>query len=110
VSVRALPLVVLLVLATACCAACGGAQRSGVVDPGPRGTLRFQGSPAEASVEVDEDRVGPLRMFTTHGLLLRPGQHRVVVRAEGYFPEYRLVEIKESEVTVLAVDLRAVPE
>jgi hypothetical protein len=87
---------------------CGAGQRP--VDVGPRGTLRIEGQPGTAIVEVDEKRLGPAEMFEDKGLLLKPGQHRVILRAEGYFPEYRLIEITEDEVTVLEVQLRPVPE
>jgi hypothetical protein len=98
-----------LVLALAIsAAACGAGQRP--ADAGPRGTLRIDGEPETAIVEVDEKRLGPVGMFAEKGLLLKPGQHRVIVRAEGYFPAYELVEITEDEVTVLEVTLRPVPE
>ncbi len=86
---------------------CGGAQR---FDPGPRGTLRFKGEPREALIEVDEEHLGPIHMFEKKGLLLRPGKHNVIVRAEGYFPEYRIVEISDGQVVVIEVELRQVPE
>jgi hypothetical protein len=88
--------------------ACGAGQKP--ADVGPRGTLRFAVEPGEAVVEVDEKRLGPASMFETKGLLLKPGQHRVILRAEGFFTEYRLVDISEDQVTVLELDLRPVPE
>jgi hypothetical protein len=87
---------------------CGGGQRP--IDPGPRGTLRFQIEPGDALVEVDEVRLGPADMFTEQGLLLKPGEHRVVLKLEHYFPEYRVIEIVEGEVLVLEATLRQVPE
>ncbi len=54
--------------------------------------------------------MGPIHMFESKGLLLRPGEHRIIVRAEGYFSEYRIVEIKDGMVVVLEVELRPVPE
>jgi hypothetical protein len=88
--------------------ACGGAQRP--ADVGPRGTLRFEVEPGEAIVEVDERRLGPASMFADKGLLLKPGQHRVILRAEGFFTEYQLVDITEDQITVLELELRPVPE
>lgn len=102
---RAAPLAGALALLLA---ACGAGQRP--TDVGPRGTLRFEVEPAGAIVEVDEQRVGPAEMFQAKGLLLKPGQHRVILRAEGYFTEYRLIEIAEDQVTVLELELRPVPE
>jgi hypothetical protein len=98
---------VVLVLALSA-TACGAGQQP--ADVGPRGTLRIDGEPATAIVEVDEKRLGPVGMFSEKGLLLKPGQHRVIIRAEGYFPAYELVEIAEDQVTVLEVELRPVPE
>ncbi len=88
-------------------AGCGGARaRSG---PSPRGTVRFDVTPKDAGVEVDEQRLGPAEMFEEHGVLLRPGQHRVILRHPDYFPEHRLIEVTEDEVVVVAASLRPIP-
>ena len=89
-------------------AGCGGAQRP--VDPGPRGALRFKVVPAAALVEVDEVRLGPASMFEEQGLLLKPGPHRVILKLEGYFTDYRIVDIVEDQVLSLELELRPVPE
>lgn len=89
-------------------AACGGSHKT--VDPGPRGTLRFECGPKATVLEVDETLLGPADMFRENGLLLKPGTHRVVLRADGYFPDYRLVEVLEGEVTVIKADLRKIPD
>ena len=97
-------------LAAACAlalAACGGAQRP---DVGPRGTVRFSGEPAEAVLEIDERRLGPIGLFEKRGVLLRPGAHRIVVRADGYFPEFCVIEVTADQVLVVDVALRPVPE
>ncbi len=86
---------------------CGGTQR---LDPGPRGTLRFKGEPRDALIEVDETHLGPIHMFEKQGLLLRPGKHNLILRAEGYFPEYRIVELNDGQVLVIEVELRPEPE
>jgi hypothetical protein len=49
-------------------------------------------------------------MFEKKGLLLRPGVHRVIVRANGYFPVYRQVEIVEDERIILEIILRPLPD
>ena len=87
--------------------ACASAQRTTAE---PRGTLRFGGEPKDALVEVDEVSLGTLQLFAQTGILLKPGRHNVVVRKEGYFPEYRLVEIEPQAVVVLTVQLRPIPE
>lgn len=86
---------------------CGGRQSR---DVGPRGTVRFAGDPTNAIVTVDEDRIGPIHMYNQRGVLLRPGTHRIVVSAEGFFPEYRLIELKKDQVLELAFKLRAIPK
>jgi hypothetical protein len=88
-------------------ASCGGALK---VDTGPRGSFRIEGNPKDANVEIDDVHLGPTNMFEKQGVLLRPGEHRIIVRAEGYFPEYRIVPIKDGEVFVLKIDLRPIPE
>lgn len=89
-------------------AACGGASHS--VGGGPRGTLRLNGEPSDALLDVDDTHLGPVGMFAEKGLLLKPGAHRVVVRRDGYFPEYRLVEIEAGEIEILSISLRPLPE
>jgi len=86
---------------------CGGAQKRPAE---PRGTLRFAVAPKDALVEVDETRLGPASMLAKSGLLLKVGQHRVVVTREDYFTEHRLVEIAEGEVATLSLALTPVPE
>jgi hypothetical protein len=86
---------------------CGSVQK---FDPGPRGTLRIQGKPGDATLEVDETHLGQVDMFEKKGLLLRPGPHRVVIKADGYFPEYKIVEIERDKILVLKTALRPIPE
>ena len=86
---------------------CGGAQKFGA---GPRGTLRFKGEPRDALIEVDETHLGPVHMFEKQGILLKPGKHNIILRAEGYFPEYRIVELTDGQVLVIEVQLRPEPE
>jgi hypothetical protein len=87
--------------------ACGGAQKRPAE---PRGALRFEVAPKEAIIEVDETRLGPASMLSKQGLLLKVGQHRVVVSLENHFPEYRLVDIRQNEVATLKVELVPTPE
>jgi len=103
--VRALGLAVVL-LSCALLPACGGAQRPAE----PRGALRFDVAPPEAIIEVDEARLGPASMLAKQGLLLKVGQHRVVVTLDDHFPEYRLVDVAADAVTTLKVELTPTPE
>jgi hypothetical protein len=102
--------IALRVAGVLCClalAGCGGAQRAPAP---PRGTLRFEVTPAAAIVEVDEVRLGPASMLAERGLLLAVGQHRVVVTAEDCFPEYRLVEVAAGAVATVKIELVPTPE
>lgn len=95
-------------LAAALCAAgCSGARTAPAE---PRGTLRFAIEPGDALVDVDETRLGPASMLEQRGLLLRVGEHRVVVSRDGYFTEHRLIEIRDGEVAALELALTPVPE
>ena len=60
---------------------------------GPRTKLVVEGSPATAAVLVDEQPLGTLAMVARRGVALPPGQHRLTVQADGYFPADVLVEI-----------------
>jgi hypothetical protein len=96
-----------ILILTILIAACGATQP---LKADPRGTLRFDGQPREASVEIDDVHLGPIHMFEKKGLLLRPGVHRITVRANGYFPVYRQVEIVEDERIILEIILRPLPD
>jgi hypothetical protein len=86
---------------------CGSVQK---IDYGPRGTLRIQGKPDVATIEVDETHLGQVNLFEKKGLLLRPGPHRVIIKADGYFPEYKIVEIEQDKILSLKIELRPIPE
>ena len=100
--------VFLFVLVSAFLVSCGGAHKP--VDPGPRGTVRFKCEPKTAVLEVDETRLGPVKMFEKTGVLLRPGQHRVSLSAKDHFSEMKLIEVVEGKVTIVEINLREVPE
>ena len=87
---------------------CGGTQTQ--IDPGPRGTVRFKCEPKTAVLEVDETRLGPVKMFEKTGVLLRPGQHRVFLSAKNHFSEFTLIDVVEDKVTVVEITLREVPQ
>jgi hypothetical protein len=103
---QSVAIALLAVAAAAILSACGGAQKPAE----PRGALRFEISPKEAIVEVDETRLGPASMLGKQGVLLKPGQHRVVVTLEDHFPEYRLVDIVADEVATVKLELKPTPE
>jgi len=88
--------------------ACGGTQKS--FDPGPRGTIRFKGDPPDANLEIDETRLGTIDMFKKNGVFLRPGDHRIVVKKEGFFPEYRIIKVIKDQVKLIEIKLRPIPQ
>ncbi len=97
----------LLIVAFVGIAACASFRP---VNPDPRGILAFKGEPKQTHIEINDISLGPLHMFENNGVLLRPGQHRIVARADGFFPEYKIVEIKTGETTTLEVILRPIPD
>jgi hypothetical protein len=77
----------------------------------PTISLRIAGTPAGATVIVDEEALGILDFVAAHGVALPPGVHHVTVRASGYFPSDQTVEAKPGSGPVkLAVALIAVPD
>ena len=71
-------------------------------------SLRMSGSPADARVVVDDQIVGTLDMVQARGVAMPPGQHRVSVEHDGFFPFDTIVEAKEGE-KVLHLEAKLVP-
>jgi hypothetical protein len=86
--------------------ACGGA---GAEVPGKTVSFRLRGSPPDATVTVDDQIVGPLRIVMARGVALPPGPHRVSVESAGYLPWDKIVVAADRPV-VVAVDLVPVPD
>ena len=84
-----------------------GASRPRTAEP--RGTVRFTGEPADAELIINETHMGPIGMFRESGVLLRPGTQRVEVRKEGYFTEYRLIEVTADKLVEEEIRLREIP-
>ena len=72
-------------------------------------SLRMQGGPPNATVTIDDERVGPLAVVAAHGVALPPGRHRVTVEAPGYLPYDHLVEATSAPVR-LEVALVPIPD
>ena len=66
-------------------------------------------TPADASVSIDEQYLGPLGYVAAHGVRLPEGEHRVSVTKAGYFPWDRLV-VSDRTPIALNVELRRIPE
>ncbi len=70
---------------------------------------RFQCTPADARVIVDEVDQGACRVWEVQYLGLPAGTHRVRIERDGYFPDEREMPSNGRRETV-QVRLRAVPE
>lgn len=77
---------------------------------GPRGTVRFTSNQSNAVLEIDDYRIGPIGMFEKTGVLLKPGEHRIVVYREGFFKEYKLIEVNTDVLQVIDVSLTPIPD
>jgi hypothetical protein len=73
-------------------------------------SLRMAGSPAKATVTIDDQLVGELAYVANRGVALPPGVHHVTVSAPGYFPLDREIDAKISERPApLRLDVKLVP-
>ena len=94
-----------------CTASLGLAACKGAASTGPRSKLALDGTPSEASVLIDEQPIGSLAVVQKHGVSLPPGQHRLTVQADGYFPADLLIDVDRSGGVVRrTVKLTALPE
>lgn len=53
--------------------------------------VRAHGTPADASVTIDEEYIGPLGWVAARGVRLPIGEHRISIEKTGYFAEDLLV-------------------
>jgi PEGA domain len=70
--------------------------------------LRIVGTPADATVTIDDQRVGSLALVAARGIRVLPGRHRITVEAMGYLPFDLAIEARNRVVTV-PVSLVPVP-
>jgi hypothetical protein len=63
-----------------------------------------------AAVYVDESFAGRAAEIGRTGLQVAHGKLRVEVRADGYYPAYRDVDVKSGERARVQIPLRAIPE
>jgi hypothetical protein len=66
-------------------------------------------TPADASVTIDEQYIGPLGYVAAHGVRLPEGEHRISVTKAGFFPWDRLI-VAGSEPVKLDVALEPIPD
>ena len=81
-----------------------------VASPGAQTVpLRIRGTPPDATVTIDDQRVGSLSLVAARGIRVLPGRHRISVEAAGYLPFDVAVEAKDA-VVVVEVKLAPVPD
>jgi hypothetical protein len=68
--------------------------------------VRFHGTPADATVTIDDQRVGSLAFVAERGIRVLPGRHRVSVEAAGYLPFDVALDAKDETVPV---EIKLVP-
>lgn len=68
-----------------------------------------KGTPADASVTIDEQYVGPLGYVAAHGVRLPEGEHRISVTKAGYFPWDKLI-VADTYPVKLDVAMQAIPD
>lgn len=73
--------------------ACGAAPSP----PAPRAILHLQVTPPNASVVIDDRRVGSARSVMQGPLRMRPGVHFLEVHASGFFSHYERVRFDAGE-------------
>jgi hypothetical protein len=96
-----------MALALLCLLAC----RPPLTAASPKVSLRMAGTPADATVIIDEEALGSLELVAAHGVALPLGVHHVTVKAAGYFPWDREVKAEEGKTPIrLDVALTPVPD
>jgi hypothetical protein len=71
--------------------------------------VRIHGTPPDATVTIDDQRVGPLSLVAARGMRVLPGRHRITVEAAGYLPFDVAIEAKD-EIVPVEVKLVPVPD
>jgi hypothetical protein len=71
--------------------------------------VRLHGTPGEATVTLDDQRVGPLAVVAARGMRVPPGHHRMTIEAAGYLPFDTTFEAEDAVVN-LQVALVPIPE
>jgi len=92
-------------------AAAGAACAPPATAPGPTMSLRLLGSPADATVIVDDQAIGTLDFVAAHGVALPPGVHHLTVKAAGYFPwDHEVIAQAGAPLLRLEVALAPLPD
>ena len=68
--------------------------------------VRIAGTPADATVTIDDQRVGSLQLVAARGMRVFAGRHRISVESAGYLPWDQVIEAKDEPVRL---DVKLVP-
>jgi hypothetical protein len=71
--------------------------------------VRHKKTPADASVTIDEEYIGPLGWVAARGVRLPLGEHRITVERDGYFP-YDAIVVANDRTVLLDVTLVPIPD
>jgi hypothetical protein len=71
--------------------------------------VRKPKTPADATVIIDEEYIGPLAYVAARGVRLPVGTHRITIEREGYFP-YDAIVVADRKPIKLEVKLTPVPD
>ena len=74
------------------------------------GSLRMAGTPANATVTIDDVFVGRLETVQARGVALPVGTHHLTVESPGFFPFDKVIETKDREAMRVEIRLVAVPD
>jgi hypothetical protein len=73
--------------------------------------LKFDGSPDDALVTINDRYIGKLGRLEKAGVLLEAGEYRVTIEQVGYFPQDQVVNIQEDKPpTPIQVELTQIPD
>lgn len=73
--------------------------------------LRFDGSPDDALVTINDRYIGKLGRLEKGGVLLEAGEYRVTIEQVGYFPQDQIVTIEEDgSPPAIMVELTQIPD
>ena len=71
--------------------------------------VRKPKTPADATVIIDEEYIGPLAYVAARGVRLPVGTHRITVERDGYFP-YDAIVVADRKPIKVEVKLTPVPD
>ncbi len=71
--------------------------------------IRIAGTPPDATVTIDDQRIGSLALVQARGMRIAPGRHRVTIESAGYLPYDAVIEARGERDEVVRLDVKLVP-